>query len=115
MSGYRMDMECRSVRSARSVWRKVFVFVFVFCFCISKSLTIKRMLATWLPCTVAFVPYGTHMSVFASSLTSTDVRSELVLGGATDQDSDISQRMSSPTPLSEPEIIAEIKVAGSQR
>ena len=32
-----------------------------------------------------------------------------VSGGATEQDSDISQRMSSPTPLSEPEIIVELR------
>ena len=49
------------------------------------------------------------MSVFASSLTSTQVRSQSGLGGATEQDSDISQRMSSPTPLSEPEIIVELR------
>ena len=50
------------------------------------------------------------MSVFASSLTSTQVRSESVLVGATEQDSDISQRMSSPRPLSEPEIIVELRL-----
>ena len=66
------------------------------------------MLATWLPYTVASVPYGTHISVFAPSLTSTQSQSEPVSGGATEQDSDISQRMSSPTPLSEPEIIVEL-------
>ena len=47
--------------------------VFVFCFCISEDLFIKRMLASWLPYTVASVPYGTHISVFASSLISTQV------------------------------------------
>jgi len=36
------------------------------------------------------------MSVFASSLTSTQVRSQSVLGGATEQDSDISQRTMIP-------------------
>ena len=68
------------------------------------------MLATWLPCTWASVPYGTHISIFASSLISTQAQSEPVLGGATEQDSDISQRMSSPTPLSEPEIIVELRL-----
>ena len=59
---------------------------------------------------LGFCSIGTHMSVFASSLTSTQVRSEPVLGRATEQDSDISQRMSSPTPLSEPEIIVELRL-----
>ena len=59
---------------------------------------------------LGFCSIGTHMSVFSSSLTSTQVRSQSVLGGATDQDSDISQRMSSPTPLSEPEIIVELRL-----
>ena len=68
------------------------------------------MLATWLPYTVASVPYGTHISVFAASLTSTQSQSQPVSGGATEQDSDISQRMSSPTPLSEPEIIVELRL-----
>ena len=68
------------------------------------------MLATWLTCTWASVPYETHMPVFASSLTSTQIRSESVLVGATEQESDISQRMSSPTPLSEPEIIFELRL-----
>jgi len=45
---------------------------------IKEDLTIKRMLATWLPCTWASVPYGTHISVFASSPTSTQVWSEPV-------------------------------------
>ena len=36
-------------------------------------------------------------------------QSQPVSGGATEQDSDISQRMSSPTPLSEPEIIVELR------
>ena len=72
---------------------------------VSESLTIKRMLATWLPCTWASVPYGTHISVFASSLTSTQSQSQPVSGGATEQDSDISQRMSSPRPLSVPELL----------
>ena len=49
------------------------------------------------------------MSVFASSLTSTQVISESVLGGETEQDSDISQRRSSTTPLSEPEIIVKLR------
>ena len=76
---------------------------------VSESLTIKRMLATWLPCTWASVPYGTHISVFASSLTYTQSQSKPVSGGATEQDSDISQRMSSPTLLSEPEIIVQLR------
>ena len=59
---------------------------------------------------MASVPYGTHISVFASSLTSTQSQSQPVSGGATEQDSDISQRMSSPTPLSEPEIIVELRL-----
>ena len=67
------------------------------------------MLATWLPCTLASVLYGTHISFFASSLISTQSQSKHVSGGATDQDSDISQRMSSPTPLSETEIIVELR------
>ena len=54
------------------------------------------MLANLLPYTMASVPYGTHISVFASSLTSTQSQSKPVSGGATGQDSDISQRMSSP-------------------
>ena len=56
-------------------------------------------------CTWASVPYGTHISVFASSLTSTQSQSEPVSAGATEQDSDISQRMSSPRPLSVPELL----------
>ena len=76
---------------------------------IKEPLTIKRMLATWLPCTWASVLYGTHISVFASSFISTQSQSEPVSGGAMEQDSDISQRMSSPTPLSEPEIIVELR------
>ena len=59
---------------------------------------------------LGFCSIGTNMSVFASSRTSTQVWSESFLGGATDQDSDISQRMSSPTPLSEPEIIIELRL-----
>jgi hypothetical protein len=77
---------------------------------ISESPTIKRMLATSRPCTVASGPSGTHISVFASSLSSTQSQSYPVSGGATEQDSDINQRMSSPTPLSEPEIIAELRL-----
>ena len=50
------------------------------------------------------------MSVFASSLTSTQFQSKPVSGGATEQESDISQRMSSPTPLSEPHIIVEFRL-----
>ena len=57
-----------------------------------------------------FCSIGTHMSVFASSLTSTQVRSKSVLGGAAEQDSDISQRISSPTPLSELETIVELRL-----
>ena len=68
------------------------------------------MLATWLPCTWASVPYGTHISVFVSSLIYTQSQSKPVSGGATEQDSDISQHMSSPTPLSEPEIIVELRL-----
>ena len=68
------------------------------------------MLANLLPCTMASVPYGTHISVFAPSLTSTQSQSEPVSGGATEQDSDINQRMSSPTPLSVPEIIVELRL-----
>ena len=59
---------------------------------------------------LGFCSIGTHMSVFASSLTSTQVRSESVLGGETEQYSDISHRMSSPTPLSEPVIIVELRL-----
>ena len=70
-----------------------------------EDLSIKRMLATCLPCTVASVPYGTHISVLASSLTSTQSQSQPVSGGATEQDSDISQRMSSPRLLSVPELL----------
>ena len=43
-----------------------------------------------------FCSIGTHMSVFASSLTSTQVISQSVQGGATEQDSDISQRTMIP-------------------
>ena len=50
------------------------------------------------------------MSVFASSLTSTQVRSQSVLGGATEQDSDISQRMSSPRLLSVPELLLKLRL-----
>jgi len=59
---------------------------------------------------LGFCSIGTHISVFASSLTSTQFQSKPVSGGATEQDSDISQRMSSPTPLSESEVIVELRL-----
>ena len=58
---------------------------------------------------LGFRSIGKHMSVFVSGLTSTQFQSKQVSGGATEQDSDIIQRMSSPTPLSEPEIIVELR------
>ena len=80
-------------------------FLFVSCFLLRKVSRSSGCLPIWLPYTVASVPYGTHISVFASSLTSTQSQSEPVSGGATGQDSDISQRMSSPRLLSVPELL----------
>ena len=88
-----------------AAWIDRFVLCSLFFVLVSESLTIKRMLATWLPYTVASVPYGTHISVFASSLISPQSQSEPVSGGATEQDSDTSQRMSSPRLLSVPELL----------
>ena len=110
-----LDTQC--LCNQRMVMNKALIFLLfigetgsLFFVLIWGSLTIKRMLATGLPCTLASVPYGTHISVFASSLISTQSQSQQVLGGATEQDSDISQRMSSPTPTSEPEIIVELRL-----